>query len=114
MEHETDFKSKPRVVEGDFVNSIWCYIGLFFGRNSFYAITALSSSSSSTLHHFPNDSIHLFTWIIGLSQLGLVSQQVSLSLPKIKLFLLYWLYQYKFKASYGDKSRVSDLGHYRK
>lgn len=34
------------------------------------------------------------------------------SLPKIKLFLVYCLYQYKFKVSYGDKSGVSDLGHY--
>gem|GEM_PF-6775477 len=35
-------------------------------------------------------------------------------LLKTNLFLLYCLYQYKFKASYGDKGRVSDLGHYRK
>ncbi|MCS4225358.1 hypothetical protein M2408_001453 [Sphingobacterium sp. BIGb0165] len=37
---------------------------------------------------------------------------LSSSLLRIELFLVYCLYQYKFKVSYGDKSGVSDLGHY--
>ncbi|VXC99730.1 hypothetical protein SPHINGO8BC_51495 [Sphingobacterium multivorum] len=45
MLHETDFRNKPSLVKGDFVNSIWCDIRLLFRGNSLHLIAGISSSS---------------------------------------------------------------------
>ncbi len=74
-------------------------IGLSIGRTGFQAFTVL-------IRIRPNEGKVL--------QLPASSKEILSSfLLKIELFLVYCLYQYKFKASYGDKSGVSDLGHYR-
>lgn len=79
--------------------SFWNSIGLHIGRTDFQTPTAL-------IQIRPNEGKVL--------QLPISFKEIlSPFLLKIELFLVYCLYQYKFKASYGDKSGVSDLGHYR-